>query len=1060
VTTFAEAFIRLKVDPRDLRKEITSNVESAASGVSKSGEKAGASWAAGFGSKISGVADKVLKVTALGAVGLGVEGVRAASKFNSEMELLATQAGVAQNQIGGLSKGVLQLAGQVGFSPDSLAESLFHIESNFASLGITGPRALNLVKIAAKGAAVGHADLVDVTNALGAAEASGIKGVKNFSQAMGVLNATVGSGDMHMQDLAEAFGTGVLASVKQFGINITDVGAALAVYGDNNIRGAHAGTQLRMAVMALAAPSKAGVKTLQALGIQSGQLAEDMRKGGLKLALEDLVSKMHKAGVTSDQVGQIITTAFGKKAGVGLSILVGQMDRFESKYPALRKGATDFGTAWARTQQQAAQQWKQLVAGSQAFVIQVGQKLLPIALTVLQFVQHNHTAVIALTIGIVALSVVIKISVVLWNLWTAAVKFCNTWTILTRIELVALRVQIIAVSVAQKIATAAQGIWTAAMLYGSQVVTAVKDSAIVLRVQTIALAVAQRVAAVAQAAWTAAMAFGKALALAYYEGLGLMKLQTVAVAAAQKIAAIAQGVWTAAMAFGLGVVTAVRDAQIGMRIALVALAAQQYVVAAASKIAAAAQWLWNVAMDANPIGIVILAIGLLVGAVIYAYTHFSWFRKIVQDVWGWIKNNWPLLAGILTLGIAPFIVFIVRHWGDITDAVSASIKWIRHAFADFVNFLLGVWQNVIQGAADAFGWIPGIGGKLRTAAAAFAKFRVDVTDAIAGIQGKQVSVGVNLSIGGGGVHVVPGVATGGLIRGPGTGTSDTAGVFALSNKEYVHNAAAVAHYGVAWMDAVNQKRIPKMAAGGLALSTALPSQPAIQAAVVPPLDAIVKMAVSQMKVGGSWNPIVGIAMAAVAEQFVGRLRYVWGGTSLSTGADCSGFTMRIMEMFGFSPPRVAAAQQAWATPSRDAMGVLAFFAGADGTAKNAGHVGFSLGDGRYVSEYAPPWGTAIMPMVGSSGGFGGFGIPPGGSFRHGGVLTEPIAGIGLKSGRGYQFHAPEVVTSERGLADLAGLLAELIEAVEQNSSDTGDAVAAALGGIARDASYRGAYSPR
>src|SRR5260221_7888116 len=127
---------------------------------------------------------------------------------------------------------------------------MYHVESNCESIGIRGPKALKLVKIAAEGAAVGGADLTDVTNALTAVVASGIKGVHSFAGAMGVLNKIVGVGDMSMQDLADAFGTGVLASVKGFGVTIKDAGAALAVFGDNNIRGAHAGTQLRMAVMA------------------------------------------------------------------------------------------------------------------------------------------------------------------------------------------------------------------------------------------------------------------------------------------------------------------------------------------------------------------------------------------------------------------------------------------------------------------------------------------------------------------------------------------------------------------------------------------------------------------------------------------------------------------------------------------------------------------------------------------------------------------------------------------------------------------------------------------
>src|SRR5690349_13517584 len=202
--------------------------------------------------------NKTALIAGAGLAVIGVESVKMASKFDASMTLLHTQAGVAQDKMAGLKKGVLDLAGKVGQDPDSLAESLFHVESNFESMGISSKKALDLVGTAAKGATTGHAKLVDVTNALTAAVASGIPGVQNMDQAMGVLNATVGVGDMKMQDLANAFGSGMVATVKGFGLSITDVGAALAVFGDNNIRGALAGNQLRMSVMALAKPAAGG----------------------------------------------------------------------------------------------------------------------------------------------------------------------------------------------------------------------------------------------------------------------------------------------------------------------------------------------------------------------------------------------------------------------------------------------------------------------------------------------------------------------------------------------------------------------------------------------------------------------------------------------------------------------------------------------------------------------------------------------------------------------------------------------------------------------------------
>ena len=320
----------------------------------------------------------------LAAAGVGLfEAIKGAVGFNSEITNLNTQAGVAKSQLKGLGDGVLQLAGQVGDSPDSLAEALYHVESSFSSTGITGAKALNILKTAAEGAAVGHADLVDVQNALDAAIASGIPGVQNYGQAMGSLNAIVGSGDMQMQDLADAMGTGMLAVVKGYGLSLDDVGAALATFGDNNIRGAKAGTDLRMSVQALAAPVDTATVWLQKFGMTSSTLSEDMQKGGLKLALTDLQGKFKSTGITATEEGQVITDMFGKKAGAGLAVLMGQYDRMMSKYPALEKGATGFGSAWQATQQTVSQETKELESGLESLGVKLGQEMLPVLSKVL-----------------------------------------------------------------------------------------------------------------------------------------------------------------------------------------------------------------------------------------------------------------------------------------------------------------------------------------------------------------------------------------------------------------------------------------------------------------------------------------------------------------------------------------------------------------------------------------------------------------------------------------------------------------------------------------------------
>ena len=91
----------------------------------------------------------------------------------------------------------------------------------------------------------------------------------------------------------------------------------------------------------------------------------------------------------------------------------------------------------------------------------------------------------------------------------------------------------------------------------------------------------------------------------------------------------------------------------------------------------------------------------------------------------------------------------------------------------------------------------------------------------------------------------------------------------------------------------------------------------------------------------------GSAIASYACQFVGN-PYVWGGSSLTSGADCSGFTMAVFAHFGISLPHYAASQYSCGTPvsiSNLAVGDLVFFSSSGGSID---HVGIYVGGGSIV----------------------------------------------------------------------------------------------------------------
>lgn len=168
--------------------------------------------------------------------------------------------------------------------------------------------------------------------------------------------------------------------------------------------------------------------------------------------------------------------------------------------------------------------------------------------------------------------------------------------------------------------------------------------------------------------------------------------------------------------------------------------------AAATGIATAAQWLWNVAMDANPITLIIIGIAALVAAIIWVATKTTWFQtawkaswKAIQDafffVFNFVKDHWKLIVEILGGPIGIATVFIINHWKQIVSGFNAVIDWIRQHWVLIVSIITGPigtavlyvvrhWQQIIDGAKSMMStltmWFSGLPRRISSAVGSLA----------------------------------------------------------------------------------------------------------------------------------------------------------------------------------------------------------------------------------------------------------------------------------------------------------------------------------------------------
>lgn len=584
---------------------------------------------------------KGMALAAIGVAAVGYESVKAAGNFESMTEHLVTDAGESQQNIGMIRSGMLDLATATGTTTDQMAAGMYHIES----AGFHGQKALDVLKTAAEGAKVGGADLDTIGQALtGTMNAFG-PSAGTATQMMNAMIATVGAGDMKMQDLGSSLGN-VAAIAASAGLQYSQVGGAIATMTAQNVTAQRATQDLAHTIGSLGNPSAVQIKEMTAMGINSTDLSKNLGKAGLTGTFDQLV----QAIANNTKGGSVFVTSLNasKAAGAQAQQILAQMPPTMAKvaqsWQAGTTSTADFNKAIGAlppSQKLMYTQFESLTKKSSDFATSL-QANTPMA-------QTFNASLAKMTGGTTSLNTILMLTGQHAGAFADNVKTIG--------------------DAAAKSGSSVDN-WDKIQGTFNQKMDVVKASveAAGISIGTVLLPVVSKVASVIanvigpMATWIASHQKWVGLALAVAGGITVM-------VAAMKAWEIVQTV--------INVLTAIFAAEEGAIL--------------------------------SPIELVVIAIAALAAGLYYAWGHFKTFREVVTvtflavklaaiDVWHALETAWTAIAdAAITVGHA-----LEAAWNAIVGAVETAGHAIETAWNAVASFMTAVWDAVVS-AAEAVG---------------------------------------------------------------------------------------------------------------------------------------------------------------------------------------------------------------------------------------------------------------------------------------------------------------------------------------------------------------------
>jgi hypothetical protein len=151
---------------------------------------------------------------------------------------------------------------------------------------------------------------------------------------------------------------------------------------------------------------------------------------------------------------------------------------------------------------------------------------------------------------------------------------------------------------------------------------------------------------------------------------------------------------------------------------------QTKIIQAVTKAWAAVQWLLNIAMSANPIGLIIIAVAALVALVVFIIKKFHLWDDITRALgasWQWLKDTfgavWKAIKTGTVKGVTAVVTFVKGLPGKLWNALKSLGGKLANVFKSAWN---AAKRAVANGIAAVVAYVKGLPGRLLALGGAFA----------------------------------------------------------------------------------------------------------------------------------------------------------------------------------------------------------------------------------------------------------------------------------------------------------------------------------------------------